>query len=145
MKFVEGEWCKFKVANSISYILQFQIHPFWRDKQHTPNTLQWRHNGSDSVSNRRPHDCLRLFWRRSRKTSKLRVTGLCAGNSHGTGEFPLQMASNSENVSIRWRHHDYPCYSHFVAFCILIDIVFSSTPDEYMQRRNKTWIKHARQ
>ena len=39
------------------------------------------------------------------KTSKLRATGLCAGNSPGTGEFPAQMASNAENVSIWWRHH----------------------------------------
>ena len=31
---------------------------------------------------------------------------LCAGNSPGTGEFPAQMASNAENVSIWWRHHD---------------------------------------
>ena len=30
----------------------------------------------------------------------------CAGNSPGTGEFPAQMASNTENVSIWWRHHD---------------------------------------
>ena len=46
--------------------------------------LQWRHNRRDSVSNHQPHDCLlnRLFRRRSKKTSKLRVTGLCAGNSH---------------------------------------------------------------
>ena len=52
--------------------------------------LQWRHNGRNSVSNHQPHDCLpnRLFRRRSKKTSKLRVTGLCAGNSPGTGEFP---------------------------------------------------------
>ena len=44
-------------------------------------TLRWRHNGCDSVSNHQPHDCLlnRLFRRRSKKTSKLRVTGLCAG------------------------------------------------------------------
>ena len=35
----------------------------------------------------------------------LRVTGLCAGNSPVTGEFPAQMASNSENVSIWWRYH----------------------------------------
>ena len=44
-------------------------------------TLQWRHNGHDSVSNHQPHDCLlnRLFRRKSKKTSKLRVTGLCAG------------------------------------------------------------------
>ena len=38
-------------------------------------------------------------------TSKLRVTGLCAGNSPVPGEFPAQMDSNAENVSIWWRHH----------------------------------------
>ena len=71
-------------------------------------TLEWRHNGRDSVSNHQPHDCLlnRLFRRRSKKTSKLRVTGLCTGNSPETGEFPAQMASNAENVSIWWRHHE---------------------------------------
>ena len=70
-------------------------------------SLRWRHNGRDSVSNHQPHDCLlnRLFRRRSKKTRKLRVAGLCAGNSPGTGEFPAQMASNAENVSIWWRHH----------------------------------------
>ena len=69
--------------------------------------LHWRHNGHDSVSNHQPHDCLlnRLCRRRSKKTSKLRVTGLCAGNSPRTGEFPAQMASNAENVSIWWRHY----------------------------------------
>ena len=69
--------------------------------------LRWRHNGQDSVSNHQHHHCLlnRLFGCRSMKTSKLRVTGLCAGNSPGTGEFPAQMASNAENVSIWWRHH----------------------------------------
>ena len=47
-------------------------------------------------------ECLlgRLIRRRSKKTSKLRVTGLCAGNSPETGEFPAQRASNAENVSI---------------------------------------------
>ena len=51
------------------------------------NTLQWRYNGRDSVSNHQPHDYLpnRLFRPRSKKTSKLRVTGLCAGNSPVTG------------------------------------------------------------
>ena len=59
------------------------------------------------VASHQPHDCLpsRLFRRRSKKTSKLRVTGLCAGNSPVTGEFPAQRASNAENVSIWWRHH----------------------------------------
>ena len=67
----------------------------------------WRHNGRDSISNQQPHDCLlnRLFKHRSKKTSKLRVTGLCVVNSPGTGEFPAQMASNAENISICWRHH----------------------------------------
>ena len=72
-----------------------------------PWPLQWRHNDHDSVSNHQPHGCLlnRLFRRRSKKTSKLRVTGLCVVNSPGTGEFSAQMASYAENVSIWWRHH----------------------------------------
>ena len=45
---------------------------------------------------------------RSKKTTKLRVTGICARNSMVTVEFPAQMASYAENVSIRWRHHE-PC------------------------------------
>ena len=71
-------------------------------------TLQWRYNGRDGVWNQQPHDRLvnRLSRRRSKKTSKLRITGLCAGNSPGTGEFPAQMASNAENVPIWWRHHE---------------------------------------
>ena len=44
--------------------------------------------------------------RRSKQSSKLRVTGLCAENSPATGEFPAQRASDVENVSIWWRHHD---------------------------------------
>ena len=70
-------------------------------------SLRWRHNGHDSVPNHQPHDCLLncLFRRRSKKASKLRVTGLCAGNSPETGEFPAQMASYAEHVSIWWRHH----------------------------------------
>ena len=74
-----------------------------------PATLQWRHNGHNGISDHQPHDCLfnRLFRRRSKKTSKLRVTGLCVGNSPVTGEFSAQMASNNaENASIWWRHHD---------------------------------------
>ena len=43
-----------------------------------------------------------------RKTSKLRITGLCVGDSPGTGEFPAQMASNAESISIWWRHHAEP-------------------------------------
>ena len=73
----------------------------------TKAPLQWRHNGRDGVSNHQPQHCLLncLFRRKSKATSKLRVTGLCARNSPLTGEFPAQMASNAENVSIWWRHH----------------------------------------
>ena len=71
-------------------------------------TLQWRHAGRDGVSNNQPHHFLlnRLFRRRSKKTSKLRVTGLWVGNSPVTGEFPTQMAGNAVTVSIWWRHHE---------------------------------------
>ena len=70
-------------------------------------SLRWRHNDHAGVSNHQPRGCLlnRLFRRKSKKTSKLRVTDLCAGNSPGTGEFPAQMANYAENVSIWWRHH----------------------------------------
>ena len=67
--------------------------------------LQWRHDKGDGVSNHRRLDCLLsgLFRRRSEKTSKLRVIGLCEGNP------PVwwipHTASNAENVSIWWRHH----------------------------------------
>ena len=62
--------------------------------------------------------------RRSKKTSKLCVTGLCAGNSPGTGEFPAPMPSNAENVSIWWRHHasvvitDYYVISLYSTTCL---------------------------
>ena len=76
--------------------------------------LRWRHNGRDGISNHQPHDCLlnRLFTRIiSQKTSKLRVTGLCV--------FPAQMASNAENVSISWRHHEIWLLGNFYDSCIL--------------------------
>ena len=74
----------------------------------TEASLQWRHNGPDGVSNNHPHGCLlnRSFRLRWKKTSKLRVSGLCAGSSSVTGEFPAQRASIAENVSLWWRHHD---------------------------------------
>ena len=69
------------------------------------NAFQWRHNDHDGVSNHQRFDCWlnRLFGRRSRKTPKLRVTGLYEGNPPVTGGFPSQRAGNAENVSIYWR------------------------------------------
>ena len=56
---------------------------------------QWRDNEHDGVSNYQLHDCLlnRLFRRRSKKTSKLRVTGICA--------------------SIWWRHNDETSHTKY--------------------------------
>ena len=70
-------------------------------------TLQYRHNKGDGVSNYRRLECLlnRLIRRRSQKTSKLRVTGLCGSDPPVTGGFPSQRASNAENTSVLWRLH----------------------------------------
>ena len=48
-------------------------------KWNIPMSLQWRHNKRDGMLNHRRLDCLlnRLFRRRSKKTPKHRVTGLC--------------------------------------------------------------------
>ena len=53
-------------------------------------TLHWRHNDHGGVSNHQPRGCLlnRLFRHSSKKTSKLHITGLCAGNSPGPVNSP---------------------------------------------------------
>ena len=53
-------------------------------------SLHWRHNDHKGVLNHQPHGCLLnlLFRRRSKKTSKLRVTGPCVGNSPGPVNSP---------------------------------------------------------
>ena len=88
-------------------------------RRHSSRSLQWRHNGSDGVSNHHPHIYLLnlLFRWRAKKTSKLRVTGLCAGNSSVAGEFPAQMVWKAENVCICWRHHGKPiCLVHSIVW-----------------------------
>ena len=83
------------------------------------SSLQWRHNGRDGASNHPRLGCLLncLFRHRSKKTLKLRVTGLCEGNSPVAGEFPAQMASNAENVSIWWYHHVHMFLCHYMYIC----------------------------
>ena len=62
-----------------------------------------QHN-SDAIMSARPSQITSLTSvysrRRTKKTSKPRVTGLCEGNSPVTGEFPAQKASNAENVIV---------------------------------------------
>ena len=86
---------------------------FWCLSFHSPKvnegqwSLQWRHNGRNSLlkSPASPLFTQPFIQVQIKETSKLCITGLCAGNSPVTGEFPAQTASNAENVSIWWRQH----------------------------------------
>ena len=78
---------------------------WWAETFHLLDTLfncyyalRWRHNERDIVSHHQPQDCLlnRLFRRRSTQTSKLRVTGLCVGNSPGPVNSPHKWAVTRE-------------------------------------------------
>ena len=86
------------------------------------NALQWNHNERDGVSNHGGFHCLLNCWFRcrSKKTSKLHVTGLYAGDSPVTGEFPAQKASNMENVSIWWRHYVDAIICIHISSCVML-------------------------
>ena len=79
------KWWMIKLFKTISFCaISLEISsPMWI-------SLRWRHNDHYSVSNHQPHGCLLncLFRRRWKKTSKLRVTGLCVGNSPGPVNSP---------------------------------------------------------
>ena len=101
------------------------IHKFQRAFDHLSMcvtlqniSLQWRHDERDGVSNHQPHDYLLncLFRHRSKKTSKLRFTGLCEGNSPVTDEFAAQRASYAENDFFWWRHH----VKSLPSFCFML-------------------------
>ena len=112
--FVKSPWFRSAVIISLPSVSIWKVGQYnclprsiwWT--LHPKTTLQWRHNEHNGVSNHQPYDCLlnRLFRRKSNKTSKLCVTGFCEGNAPVTGEFPEQRASNAENVSMWWRHHE---------------------------------------
>ena len=73
-------------------------------------SLHRRHRERNGVSNHRRLDCLlhRLFRRRSKKTSKLRVTGVCEGNPSVTDGFPHKGPVTRKMFSFdEWRHYDY--------------------------------------
>ena len=128
--------CKSKYLLKSVFDLEYLYR--YLSQQLVDAALQWHHNGHDSVSNHQPYDCLfnRLFRRGSKKTSKLRVTGLCVrkmfpfddvimmikkiSTLHITGPLlgasiskwwlPSQKVSYSESVSICWCYHFL--YSH---------------------------------
>ena len=95
----------YNIAQSTTVWLQCLLHNFRMICQLT--WMCWTGEVLRDFSSRRSSGGLlnRLFRRRSKKTSKLRVTGLCEENSPVTGEFPAQRASNAQNVSIWWRHY----------------------------------------
>ena len=111
----------------------------WVNHEYCPyrvelSTLHWRYNDHDGVSNHQPHGCLlsRLFRRRSRKTSKLRVTGLWVENSPGPvnsshkGPVTRKMFPFDDVImySIHWPHHVHS----FAAFrCLAINIQHNKT------------------
>ena len=93
-------WC-YPPTHSHSYTLTVAVTSYWarlRLKSPTLRLFTYLLN------------C--LIRRRSKKTSELCVTGISVGNSPVIGEYPVQLASNAENVSIWWRHHDCegPCW-----------------------------------
>ena len=50
-----------------------------------------------------------------RKHQSSMSLAFCAGNSPVASEFPAHKASNTENVSIWWRHDDLVIYYHYSA------------------------------
>ena len=89
----------------ISFVKEFEIYRV--------KTLQSRHNERDGASNHQPHDCLQnyLFRHRSKKTSKVCVTGLCSipctkGQLHGK-VFHLMTSS-----WIQWRQPESKLQFH---------------------------------
>ena len=134
------------LVSDIEWLSQFQ----WRDSQANtisynvlslPDlTLQWRHNERNGVSHPRCLHYLLNCWfrRRSKKTSKKRVTGLCVGNSPRT----KQKACNAENVSIWWRHHGDLAQNCIIpsALAIVQQWRYCSLVLNHWYRRTRSWL-----
>ena len=110
-----------------------------------PSALLWRHNGHDGVSNHQLHGCLvnRLFRRRSKKTSKLRLTGLCVGNSPGPVNSPHKgpvtrkmLPFDDVIMDIQQTIISLEILSH--QSLNLVNIHFSKTSFEYPRRQ---WVQ----
>ena len=72
-------------------------------------SLQWCHNGRGCSSNHQPNHCLlnRVLRRRSKKTSKLCVTGLVWGIHRWPVNYPHKGPATRKNAPIWWRHHSW--------------------------------------
>ena len=67
-----------------------------------------------------------------RKHQSSASLAICAGNSPVTGEFPAQMTSNVENVSIWWRHHEIIAIVLLVQWkTVVFKILINSEPQNW--------------
>ena len=99
-------------------------------------TLQWRHNESDGVSYL---DCLlnHLFRHRSKKTSKLRATGLCKANTLVT----WRGTSNAEKVpfdDIIMKHRK-SCLCTYTLSSVALVSSATSIPSQIARFMRSTW------
>ena len=102
-------------------------------------SLQWHHNERDGVSDRRRLDCFlnRLFRRRSKKASKLRVSGLCEGNSPHKRPLTRKMFPFGDVIMVlRW-NSVYPVVDVILQFVLCI--VLKLTPFNG-QRENPIYL-----
>ena len=82
---ISDTWISIEIFMYARYKIKIASYQYrnsrWGSKTLHRYPLQWRHNEHGGVSNHHHHDCLlnRLFMRRSKKTPKLRVTGICEG------------------------------------------------------------------
>ena len=79
-------------------------------------SLQWRHNEHGGVSNHQPRESF-IQVQIKENFKDPRHWPLC----EESGEFPAQKASNSEKVSIWWRHHSV---SYFWLFLFQLHLYF---------------------
>ena len=99
------------------------------DETHNMTSLQWRYNERDDVSYNRQLDCLlnHFFSCRSKKTSKLRITGLCEG-------YPL--------VTDGFTHKGPgPCITNVIATCRKN---FSQWESSFLWKLRCHWLKFLR-
>ena len=86
------------------------------------------HHKSGGVSNHQPHDCLlnRLFRRRSKKTSKLRVTGLCVGIPRTNGQPVTRKMFPFDDVIMLFMHWITICYHLTISCSFVLDFHISN-------------------
>ena len=123
---------------------------------HLCKVLERRHNKRDGVSNHRRLDCLldRLFRRRSKKTSKLHVTGLCGGihwwpinsphkrpvtrKTFPFDDVVMVLKCSPRNRTVMWqgRHQDISSYVIYPAPSVLCSVSVTYVTKQYWHTRH---------